>query len=160
MKVYKKEWEQIIPVSIQEIWDFFSRPENLNELTPQDLNFKILSDLSQKEMYRGIIIQYKVSPFAGISFNWVTEITQIEKHKYFIDEQRFGPYRFWHHQHHFFTHPDGIRMYDLLHYSLPLGIMGQLIHGMLIDERIDNIFSYRQGVIEEKFGKYHNNKFT
>jgi ligand-binding SRPBCC domain-containing protein len=153
-------WEQLIPADINQVWDFFSRPENLNTITPPDLKFRMVSDLDKIDMYKGVIIQYKVSPFLGIYMNWVTEITQIENKKYFIDEQRFGPYRFWHHQHHFTPHPDGLIMTDILHYALPLGLMGQMANGWFIEKRIDDIFIYRKRVIEQKFGKYRNNKFT
>ena len=101
MNVKFKHWEQLIPQPLDEIWHFFSRPENLNAITPQDMSFEILSDIADKEMYEGMLIRYKISPFLGLKMNWVTEITKIKEGAYFIDEQRFGPYAFWHHQHHF-----------------------------------------------------------
>ena len=92
MKVKRKEWVQVIPRDLEEVWHFFSRPENLNDMTPEDMDFQIMTDIQGVEMYEGMIIQYKVSPMLGIKLNWVTEITHVRDRQYFIDEQRFGPY--------------------------------------------------------------------
>ena len=101
MRPKRKEWIITIPQPIDRMWDFFSRPENLNELTPKDVSFEILSPVAGQTMYPGMVIQYRISPFLGIKFDWVTEITQIRDKEFFIDDQRVGPYALWHHQHHF-----------------------------------------------------------
>ncbi len=108
MKIYKKEWTTVINAPLSEIWEFFSRPENLNKLTDQEMEFKIITDVSGVEMYPGMFVEYKVSPFPGISMRWVTEITEIQKGRYFIDEQRIGPYKIWHHEHHFEETEEGV----------------------------------------------------
>ena len=143
MKIYSKTWESYLPIPIEEAWNYFSRPENLDELTPDDMKFVILSDISGIEMYEGMLIKYKVSPFFNIKLNWVTEITKIEPLKYFIDEQRFGPFALWHHEHHFEKAGNGTKMYDKLDYALPFGPIGQLVHRPLVGKKVSEIFNYR-----------------
>ncbi|NND33977.1 MAG: SRPBCC family protein [Saprospiraceae bacterium] len=151
MKVFEKKWSTTIPAPMQLVWPFFADPVNLQRITPKDMNFRILTDLKEAEMYQGLIIRYKVTPLAGIPLNWVTEITAVQKDEYFIDEQRFGPFSFWHHEHRFTTVPGGVRMTDLLHYALPLGIIGRLTNRLVVAKRIDHIFEFRQQVIDEMF---------
>lgn len=151
MKIIEKKWVQQLPISLEEAWAFFSRPENLNEITPDKMQFKILSDIHGKEMYEGMIIRYTVTPLLNIPMNWVTEITKIEDHEYFIDEQRFGPYAFWHHQHHFEANDFGTLMTDHLHYAAPFGIIGRITDAIFINKEIEHIFEYRKNVLKEKF---------
>lgn len=151
MKVYKKEWNQFIPRPLDEVWEFFSRPENLNEVTPKDMNFEILSDISNQPMYEGMIINYKVTPFLGIKMRWTTEIQRIKEGKYFVDEQRFGPYAMWHHEHHFEEKDGGVYMKDLLHYAIPYGPIGNIANWLIVKNKIDEIFDYRFKAVEELF---------
>ena len=149
MKVKRKEWQQFIPRPLDEVWQFFSRPENLNEVTPGDMSFEILSPITGIPMYEGMIIQYKISPFLGIKMDWVTEITHICEGEYFIDEQRFGPYALWHHQHHFQEQDGGVMMTDLLHYKVPYWIVGDIADALFVDRQIETIFSFRKKAIEQ-----------
>lgn len=151
MKVKYKQWEQFIPRTIDEVWHFFSRPENLNAITPDDMSFEILSDIADKPMYAGMIIQYKISPFLGIKMDWVTEITHVRDRVYFIDEQRFGPYALWHHQHHFVQQNGGVLMKDILHYKAPYGPIGTLADVLFVDRQIEQIFAYRVKAVEKIF---------
>ena len=98
--MFKLERTQIIPISLPEAWAFFSSPENLKTITPGYMGFEILEG-GGVNMYAGQIIRYKVSPLVGIKLNWITEITHVDEEKFFVDEQRFGPYAFWHHKHYF-----------------------------------------------------------
>ena len=95
MKLYQLKTKQKLPISVIKAWDFFSNPKNLKEITPKEMNFKILSG-ADKSIFAGQIIQYKVTPILGISTKWVTEITHVKDKEYFVDEQRFGPYSLWH----------------------------------------------------------------
>jgi len=151
MKVIEKKWKHQLPISLEGTWQFFSRPENLNEITPEDMEFNILSDIKQMDMYEGMIIRYRIKPLLNIPMNWITEITHIESHKYFIDEQRFGPYKFWHHQHHFEENEQGTLMTDHLHYALPLGPIGNLMDALFINKQIDHIFAYRKKILTNNF---------
>lgn len=151
MKIYEKQWEQFIDAPLDKVWHFFSRPENLNRITPKDMDFEILSDISDMEMYPGMIVRYKVRPIANIPMNWVTEITHVREGKYFIDEQRFGPYALWHHQHHFEEKDGGVLMRDILHYAIPFGFIGRIANAVLVEKRVDQIFEYREKVIDEIF---------
>jgi ligand-binding SRPBCC domain-containing protein len=155
MKPYQITFKQNFPVPISTLWDFFSSPLNLVEITPNDLTFKITSEVTPSmEMYPGMIITYKISPFGGIKFNWITEITQIAHEKYFIDEQRFGPYQFWHHQHHFKIIDGGVEMTDVLTYGLPLGWLGKIANHLFVAKKLKNIFEYRRMKTAQLFGIY------
>ena len=104
-------------------------------------------------MFGGQIIEYIVTPLFGIKTKWITEITHIREGEYFVDEQRFGPYSLWHHKHFFKEIEGGIEMEDLLHYKLPFGILGQMVHPILVKPKLDEIFEYRKNKLVEMFGK-------
>lgn len=152
-KVYSLKTVQVIPVSLEKAWDFFSSPDNLKTITPDNLGFKILSKFQGSKMYAGQIIEYKVSPVLGIPLYWMTEITHVEDKKYFVDEQRFGPYSLWHHQHHFKEVQGGVEMTDIIHYKLPLWFLGDVAHSFFVKKQIQQIFNYRFKKVEELFGK-------
>lgn len=116
------------------------------------MSFEILTDLQGKTMYPGMIIRYKITPFAGIKMNWVTEITQVQHLTYFIDEQRFGPYAFWHHQHRFREVDGGVEMEDILHYKIPYGIIGTIADKLFVEKKVEEIFAFRQKTLDELFG--------
>jgi ligand-binding SRPBCC domain-containing protein len=155
VKTYTLKLKQNIPVSLDKAWDFFSSPLNLEKITPKEMKFVVTSDYtSDTKVYAGMIITYKVSPLLGIKLNWMTEITHVQDHQYFVDEQRFGPYALWHHQHHFKQITGGVEMTDILNYAIPYGIIGRLSNRLLVGKQIKNIFDYRVKAIEELFGKY------
>ncbi len=142
-------WEQWIDHPLPEVWSFFSRPENLNDITPEEVSIEILSDIKGMTMHRGMIIQYNIAPLLGIKMNWVTEITQIEEQHYFIDEQRFGPYAFWHHQHWFEEKDGGTQMKDILHYKVPYGIIGTIANSLFVENKVNKIFEFREQTINK-----------
>ncbi|TDO22064.1 SRPBCC family protein [Pedobacter duraquae] len=153
MKSYHLEFNQLLPITLTEAWSFFSNPLNLQKITPKEMAFTVTSKMPDPvQMYPGMIITYKVSPMLGIKLDWMTEITQVEEGKYFIDEQRFGPYRFWHHQHHFTEVPDGVMMHDILTYGLPMGIFGRIANNLFVAAKLQEIFNYRKKQVEILFG--------
>lgn len=139
--IYTLDAEQVLPISQQEAWAFFSAPENLSTITPPDMDFKITSQLSHR-MHAGQIITYSIRLLPGIRRPWVTEITHVQDGCFFVDEQRFGPYAFWHHQHWFEPRGDATRILDRVTYKLPLGPLGRLLHP-LIRKQLIRIFTYR-----------------
>ena len=139
-RVTSAQW---LPLSLDEAWEFFSAPENLDRITPDDLSFEILSGAGERT-FAGQLITYKIRPLLNIPMTWVTEITQCVDKSYFIDEQRFGPYKFWHHQHRFKEHEGGVLMEDILHYALPGGVLGELFGGPMIHKKVKGIFEYRE----------------
>ncbi|MES2702462.1 MAG: SRPBCC family protein [Bacteroidota bacterium] len=141
---------QVLPIDVKAAWAFFSRPDNLNDITPADLSFKVLSELPAA-IYAGLMIRYKIQPFPGVQLNWLTEITHVDEPHYFVDEQRVGPYALWHHEHHFKEVPGGTEMTDIVHYRLPLGRVGNLFHGLLVGPKLKRIFDYRKEVLGKKF---------
>lgn len=155
MKTYHFKFETDLPIPLAEAWDFFSSPLNLAKITPEKMNFLITSDFSaDTKMYPGMLIAYKVSPVLGIKMNWVTEITHVKDHEYFVDEQRTGPYKIWHHEHHFKEIKGGVHMTDKLAYAIPYGIIGQLANKILVENQIKTIFAYREEQIKKLFGVY------
>jgi ligand-binding SRPBCC domain-containing protein len=155
MKTFHLRFSQCLPISVSEAWDFFSSPLNLAKITPNEMAFTVTSPLrADEKMYPGMIITYKVSPIAGLKLNWMTEITQVKDHQYFIDEQRFGPYKFWHHQHHFKEIPGGVEMNDILTYGLPMGILGNIANSIFVADKLQQIFDFRKQKVEALFGIY------
>lgn len=150
MKLYKLERRQIVNASLADVWRFFSDPHNLAKLTPPELNLVVSAD-TPHEVHPGMIITYRIHTVAGIPASWVTEITHVMNHHLFVDEQRFGPYRFWHHQHHFHETEAGTEVRDLVHYSLPLGPLGMVVHAFVIKARLKEIFDYRADAIRTEF---------
>lgn len=150
--LYTLQSQQKLPISIEEAWLFFSDPKNLNTITPDSMKFKTLSG-DEREMFQGQIIHYKISPFPFIAMEWVTEITHVENKKFFVDEQRFGPYAFWHHKHFFTEIEGGVFMEDIVHYKVPFGLIGRLFHPIIVKPKLDAIFKYRKQKLIELFGE-------
>lgn len=153
MKIYTLHKKQRLPISVQQAWDFLSNPKNLKTITPDYMGFNILSG-ADRPMFTGQIIQYIVTPVLGIKTKWVTEISHVVDKKYFVDEQRFGPYALWHHKHFIKEVDGGVEMEDIIDYKLPFGILGQLVHPILVKPKLEEIFNYRSKKLEELFGIY------
>jgi len=118
------------------------------------MNFVITSDKKDGEsMYAGQIITYTLTPVFGIRVKWMTEIVHVKEGEYFIDEQRFGPYKLWHHKHTFIPTANGVTMHDHVNYMLPFGLLGTIAHGLFIRKRVEEIFTYRTKVVEQLFGR-------
>lgn len=152
-KVYSFKKVQLIPTTIDTAWDFFATPVNLARITPGNMGFSLKSDYTTEKMYAGQIIEYTVKPLPGIPVYWMTEITHVEDKKYFADEQRFGPYSLWHHQHHFKVIPGGVEMTDIVHYKIPYWFIGDIANALFIKKKLLSIFDYRYQRVEEIFGK-------
>ena len=155
MKIYQKKSFQKLPLSIKETWDFFSDPKNLKTITPDYMGFEIV-DGDDKKIFPGQIIKYNVTPLFGIPIKWVTEITHVLNEKYFVDEQRFGPYSLWHHKHFIKEIEGGVEMEDVVDYKLPYGLLGQIVHPIIVKPKLDEIFNYRYNKLIELFGEFDN----
>ena len=153
MKIFKLKYSQKLPISLNEAWDFLSSPSNLELITPKSMDFNI-TDYDKKKAYPGQIIQYTVKPLLGITINWVTEITQVQDKEFFVDEQRFGPYSFWHHKHFIKEIENGVLMEDVIHYKIPLGPIGVLLNFLFINSKLKSIFKYRKQELIKTFGDY------
>lgn len=154
MAVHFLQTIQRIPTSMEDAWAFFSNPAKLQEITPGNMGFTVLTQGGLGEMYPGQIIEYTVKPLAGISMYWMTEITHVSEGRFFVDEQRVGPYSIWHHQHHFKEIAGGIEMTDKVHYRIPLGLLGELANGLFVKKRLREIFEFRYHQVENIFGKW------
>ncbi len=145
---------QVIKSDIKTIWSFISSPKNLAAITPPNIGFSILNQANPLEkVYAGQLIQYHISPLLNIKLYWVTEITHVRENDYFIDEQRFGPYKFWHHQHFLKQVNGGVEMTDIVHYKPPFGPIGTIANNLFIKKQLKHIFDYRYEKIEELFNK-------
>lgn len=152
--MYTLQTKQKIPASIDEVWSFISSPANLKHITPEYMGFEIIGPALPEKMYEGMMIHYIVRPLAGIPMQWVTEITHVRDREYFVDEQRVGPYRMWHHEHRLSPITGGVLMSDTVHYIPPFGVLGQIAQHLFIRRQLDAIFNYRTKKINEKFGVY------
>lgn len=153
MKIYTLHKKQNIPINLEEAWSFLSNPRNLSLLTPKKMNMTIISG-ADRPMYPGQVIQYSVTPLGSIKTKWVSEITQYEEGKYFVDVQLYGPYAFWHHKHFIHEIKGGVQMEDIIDYKVPFGLLGQLIHPILVKPKLEEIFQFRQEQLIKLFGEY------
>lgn len=151
--IYQLSAKIKLPIDINEAWAFLSDPGNLKTITPPYMGFHITSDVTN-DMYPGQIISYRVSPLLGIKLNWVTEITNVNKPFYFVDEQRFGPYALWHHKHFLKEIENGVEMNDIIHYKLPISGISNNFHRFLVEPKLTQIFNYRSSVLKDLFGVY------
>ncbi|MFN5032979.1 MAG: SRPBCC family protein [Flavobacteriia bacterium] len=148
--MYQLKRQQLVKTDMATCWDFFSSPGNLQKITPKYMGFDVLTEVPEK-MYEGLMIEYRVRPLLGIPMNWITEITHVKEHQFFVDEQRKGPYRIWHHEHHFETVDNGVLMSDIVSYELPFGILGKIAHPILVQRKLNEIFDFRFEIVEEIF---------
>lgn len=117
------------------------------------MNIVVTSDFKEDaKVYAGMIITYKIAPLWGIKMNWMTEITHVKEKEYFIDEQRFGPYALWHHQHHFKEVKDGVMMTDIVNYAIGYGFIGRIANSLIVKKKLDEVFEFREKAIEGMFG--------
>ncbi|MFC6267901.1 SRPBCC family protein [Frigoriflavimonas asaccharolytica] len=149
--IYTLTSEQILPISLDKAWDFFSKPTNLDKITPEEMGFTITNN-PPNETYLGQIITYEIGILPMIKANWITEITHLVHKKYFVDEQRFGPYAMWHHEHHFEkVGEDKVKMTDIVNYKLPLGLLGDLFGGAIVKNKVQSIFQGRFSILDKLF---------
>lgn len=151
MKVYHLKRVQFLPIPLTEAWSFFSSPKNLARITPAQMKFEILYISGGEKMYPGQLIRYKIFLLPFLPVFWTTEITHVSEPFYFVDEQRFGPYAMWHHQHHLKEVPGGVEMTDEVNYAIPLGIIGQLAHWLFVKREVNRIFDYRFTILKNFF---------
>ena len=154
MAVYQMHKEQKIPASQEEVWNFISAPQNLTQITPDKLGFEITTRYLKEKMHEGQIITYKVKPLLGIKMTWVTEITHVSEGLYFVDEQRNGPYKIWHHEHWIYPIRNGVLMEDIITYIPPMGFLGAVTNKLLIRKKLKSIFDYREATLIKIFGEY------
>lgn len=148
--MYQLKRTQFVKTDLATCWDFFSSPNNLNKITPKEMGFDVLTE-GVENMYEGLMIEYKVRPLLNIPLRWITEITHVKYQQYFVDEQRKGPYKIWHHEHHFKEVQGGVEMTDIVSYELPFGILGKMAHPLVVKKKLDQIFAYRFKIVDELF---------
>jgi ligand-binding SRPBCC domain-containing protein len=154
MPFYQFTRVQQIPASLDAVWDFVSSPANLKKITPDYMDFHVTSNTGQAKMYPGMIITYTVKPMLGIPIQWMTEITHVRDLEYFVDEQRIGPYKLWHHQHKLEEINGGVEMTDIVTYSPPFGILGAIANALFIQKQLKEIFDFREKAIIDLFGTW------
>ncbi|WP_300685421.1 SRPBCC family protein [Chryseobacterium sp.] len=150
---YQLHREQQLNCDKETAWKFFSSPHNLSKITPETMNFIVMSDFGSKAIYEGMEINYKVSPLLGIPIHWKTKIIQVDDHKSFTDFQEAGPYKYWNHHHEFLPNEEGILMKDTIDYELPLGILGRIAHNLFVRKKLNDIFDFRYQFLENFFNE-------
>ncbi|WP_313004529.1 SRPBCC family protein [Chryseobacterium gleum] len=153
---YRLYREQQLNCTIETAWKFFSSPHNLSEITPASMNFVVLSDVKDKPVFKGMEINYRVSPLLGIPMRWKTIITQVDELKSFTDFQESGPYKYWNHFHEFIPNEKGVLMKDTVDYELPLGFLGRIAHSLFIKEKLNSIFDFRYRILNDRFNSKNN----
>jgi len=153
MKIYTFHRKQKFPITLDKAWGFLSNPKNLKIITPDYMGFNIASG-ADRPLYAGQIIQYIVTPLFGIKTKWVSKITQVKEKDYFVDEQLYGPYALWDHKHFIKEVKGGVEFEDIIHYKVPFGILGQLVHPFLVKPKLEEIFNYRQEKLTALFGEF------
>lgn len=151
--VHQLKRQQQLNCDIKTAWKFFSSANNLSEITPKDMNFVVRTQLSDDEIYKGMLIDYYVSPLFGIKLNWQTEITEVNFQKSFTDFQKKGPFKLWNHFHEFILNDKGVLMIDTVSYELPFGFLGEIAHSVMVKKKLEHIFDYRFKILEETFNK-------
>lgn len=148
--MYQLIKKQFVQTDLQTCWDFFSSPKNLKVITPDYMGFNVLTEIPEK-MYEGLMIEYKVTPLLSIPMNWITEIKYVHDKEFFVDEQRKGPYKIWHHEHHFKEVEGGVEMTDIVSYEIPMGILGRMMYPVIVKKKLEEIFDYRFKKVDEIF---------
>ncbi len=150
MKIYRLYRKQLLATDIQSAWEFFTDPDNLSKITPGYIEFKI-TKLSSKEMYPGMLLHYRIKPILKLPMKWITEISQVYEPVWFLDEQRIGPYKMWRHQHIFREVGGGVQMEDIVDYAMPFGLLGRIVHFLVVAKKLKSIFDFRRRVLDQIF---------
>ena len=148
-KIYTFYKEQFVPSDLDTVFEFFSRPENLEKITPSSMGFNIITP-TPIDMKEGAIIDYTVK-IMGVPMRWRTMITSYKKNEYFVDEQLKGPYSSWHHKHTFKEVEGGVLIIDEITYALPIQAFRLIVHPVLIKPQLNQIFNFRFQTIKDKF---------
>lgn len=151
MRTFYFKTEQLLPATLPATWDFFSSAGNLSLITPPEMDFKTLTQLDSPDIYEGMIIDYRVKPLLGIPVHWQTKISKVQKPFSFTDIQLKGPYRCWEHTHTFIEKENGVLMKDEVKYELPFGILGAMVHALIVQKKIQDLFIYRKAALERIF---------
>lgn len=144
---HELEFEQWIPQPLDKTFAFFKKCENLEPLTPEFMNLKIV-DKSTEKVNEGTTIDYRLR-LHGIPLVWQSKITEWEPNRRFADIQTKGPYSFWHHKHEFEEKNGGTLLKDYVTYKIPFGILGDLMANHFVKKDLENIFSFRRSKINE-----------
>lgn len=154
MPIHTLTARQVVPISLDEAWDFFSDPRNLEKITPPGMGFLTVTPDLPPHIHPGLMIEYRVRPLLGLPMTWLTEITHMKEGSFFVDEQRVGPYAIWHHEHTFRALGDRrVEIGDRVTYRLPYQPFGDLVHGPLVRPQLRRIFAYREAAVRRLFGE-------
>ncbi len=151
MKIYHLYRRQHLAITLQEAWEFFSSPYNLNDITPEFFHVTITSKVPEK-IYAGLMISYRIKAVSGIPMAWLSEVSHCDEPRRFVYEQRIGPFKFWSHEVCLTEQQNGIVLEDIMFYAMPLGWLGRLINSVLIAEKLERIFDIRRDYLKSKWG--------
>ncbi len=146
MKIHELQREILLPSPISEVFPFFAEARNLELLTPPWMKFQIVSP-QPITMRVGTLIDYRIL-VRGLPMRWRSEITVWEPPYRFVDEQRRGPYRLWHHDHKFAEHNGGTLVSDTVRYAVPFDFVA---HRWFVRPDVERIFQFRNEKMAEIF---------
>ena len=150
MKIYQLFRRQVLKLTLQEAWDFFSSPYNLNTITPDFFHVTVTSKVPEK-IYAGLMISYRMKAVFGIPMAWLSEVSHCEEPKRFVYQQRIGPFKFWSHEVCLTEQDQGIILEDIMFYAMPLGWLGEFINSVLIANKLEQIFDTRRDYFQNKW---------
>lgn len=143
--------QQTVRAPLEEVWAYFATPQNLNEMTPDNMKFEIVHG-GEGKMFAGQMIEYRVQFMPLVKSLWLTEIAHVNEGSYFVDEQRTGPYHLWYHEHSFAAVNGGTQITDQVTYVMPFGFLGDIVHALWVKNRLKGIFDFRTVKVKELFG--------
>ncbi len=152
MRHHRLHREQLLPADLDEVWAFFADPANLDALTPPEMRFEMRSP-APAPVTAGQRLRYRIRLLPGVRVGWLSEITELEPGRRFVDVQRAGPYRSWRHEHRFEERSDGVLVVDEVDYALPFGPLGELVHRLDVRRRLERIFDFRQRAMAARFSR-------
>lgn len=151
MRLHELHQSQVVAAPLKEVWHFFSQPANLRHLTPPGVSFEQVGG-DPAPMYAGQMLWYRLRPLPFLSQLWVTEITHVVPEVMFVDEQRAGPCRLWHHVHRFRAVEGGTEIVDHVVYAMPFWPAGEVAHALYVRPMLEKVFAFRRESVASRFG--------
>ena len=146
MAVHRLERRQYLEHPLEDVFAFFAEARNLERITPSWLRFSVLTP-EPVEMAAGALIDYRLQ-YHGVPVGWTSQIEVWEPGRQFVDRALRGPFALWHHRHRFQASGSGTVVDDEVHYAVPFGRVGEVVHPLFVARDLDRIFTYRHQAVQ------------
>ena len=150
MQIHQLYRRQELRMTVQQAWEFFSSPHNLNDITPPFFHVEITSKVPDK-IYAGLMISYRMKAVFGLPMAWLSEVCHCDELKRFVYQQRVGPFKFWSHEVCLTEIEGGIMLEDIMFYAMPFGWLGEFLHRWLIADKLKQIFDTRRDYLQSRW---------